>query len=101
MRKFLIAGVFCLISAATSSIVVAETPVLLAQADAQATAKAEKEKKKAKNKRVCRYVRETGSRIRERVCRKQKDWDRLEEASRENVERAYEGSNRNTAGGDT
>ncbi len=59
------------------------------------------DKEKAQNKRVCRYVRETGSRIRERVCRKQKDWDRIEERAKENVDRAYDGSNRNTGGGDT
>ena len=77
------------------------SPPVLAQSDAQTVAQTEKEKKKAANKRVCRYIRETGSRIRERVCRKQKDWDRIEEQAREDVQRAYEGSNRNTGGGES
>ena len=97
MRKLSVIVVVALASWA----ILAAPSVALAQADQQAVAQTEKEKKKAANKRVCRYVRETGSRIRERICRKQKDWDRIEEQAREDVDRAYEGSNRNTTGGDT
>ena len=79
-----------------------ESPLLIAQATAASKAdeKAQKKaQKKEKNKRVCRYIKETGSRIKERVCRKQKDWDRLEERGRESAERAKEGGTRNTAQG--
>ena len=60
-----------------------------------------KKTKKNPDKRVCRYVRETGSRIRQKVCRKQKDWDRIEQASKETVERSSMGSKRNRSGGES
>ena len=68
---------------------------------AEETQKAEKKSKKDANKRVCRYVKETGSRIRERVCRRQKDWDRIERVSKENIERSQIGSKRSQSGAET
>ncbi len=80
----------------------ADEPLLLAQGadDVERPAKKEKKKKK-KDKRVCKRVRSTGSRIPERICRKQSDWDRITKESRESVERSYEGSGRVTAGGES
>ena len=74
----------------------------LAQVDdaSDEAAKRRAKKKKAANKRVCRSMRETGSRIKQRVCRKQKDWDRSERVAQENVERSYQGGRRDTSGGD-
>ena len=63
----------------------ASEPVQLAQADA----KKEKAAKK-KDKRVCRKVRTTGSRIPERICRRESEWKRIEDNARENVEEAFE-----------
>jgi len=60
-----------------------------------------KKTKKTPDKRVCRYVRETGSRIRQKVCRKQKDWDRIEEASQESVERSAMGAKRARSSGES
>ena len=60
-----------------------------------------KKTKKNPDKRVCRYVRETGSRIREKVCRKQKDWDRIENASQESVERSAMGAKRARSAGES
>ncbi|MEM7100977.1 MAG: hypothetical protein AAF541_22145 [Pseudomonadota bacterium] len=94
MRQILIVGIVSVLAVLGLQNVAAQAPLLVAQVDQ----KAAKDAKKAKNKRVCRYVRETGSRIRERVCRKQKDWDRMEERAKENVRDAYDGSNRNTTG---
>ena len=71
----------------------ASEPVQLAQADA----KKEKAKKK-KDKRVCRKVRTTGSRIPERVCRKESEWKRIEDNARENVEEAFEKGARVSSG---
>ena len=45
------------------------------------------------DRRVCRRVQVTGSRVKERVCRTQRDWDRLTEESRETVDKAREGGN--------
>ncbi len=62
-------------------------------------AKSKKAKnKKAKNKRVCKRVKVTGSRIPERVCRKESEWKRLQDEARENAERSYEGNSRNISG---
>ena len=66
--------------------------ITFAQAD-------ENKVKKAKDKRVCRRIKVTGSRIKERICRKQSQWDQLEEAARENVQQSYEGSRRNVGTG--
>jgi hypothetical protein len=45
------------------------------------------------DRRVCRRVQVTGSRVKERVCRTQRGWDRLEEESNETVDRARERGN--------
>lgn len=68
--------------------------------------RAEKEARKkrrqaAKANRECRRVKETGSRIASRVCRTPSEWRRIEENSRDSVERVKEGVTRNTAGGDS
>ena len=63
--------------------------------DKQADSKANPEK------RVCKRVKVTGTRIKEKVCRKQRDWDALREESRETVDRARDGGNQNLGGGDT
>ncbi len=66
-------------------------PVQLAQAD-----QVEKKAPKQKQKRECRRVRETGSRIATRVCKKPREWARVDAAGRESVERSVERANRNT-----
>ncbi len=38
--------------------------------------------------RVCKTIKVTGSQIRQRVCRKQKEWDRMREESQEVLNRA-------------
>jgi len=68
--------------------------------------RAEKEARKqrkqaAKANRECRRIKETGSRIASRVCRTPSEWRRIEENSRDSVERVKEGVTRNTAGGDS
>ena len=65
-----------------------EQTILLASDD-----KAEKAKKK-KDKRVCRRIKVTGSRIKERICQKESEWKRQEEIARENVNQTFEESNR-------
>ncbi len=77
-----------------------QEPILLAQVDQGAEEAAEKSKK-SKPKRECRRVRVTGSRVKERVCRSPEEWERVDRSVRENVDRAFEGSNRNTTGGDS
>lgn len=58
----------------------------------------DKQQKKKKDKRVCKRVAVIGSRIPEKVCRKQSQWDRMAQQSREEVDRSNDGSARNTAG---
>lgn len=48
-----------------------------AQADAQAG-----------NRRVCRSIRPTGSRLSERMCRTQREWDEAAEAARTGMRRS-------------
>ncbi|MCP5178772.1 MAG: hypothetical protein H6993_16195 [Pseudomonadales bacterium] len=43
-----------------------------------------------KEQRVCKRIAVTGSRVKERVCRSQRDWDRLAKESQESVDRAKE-----------
>lgn len=45
------------------------------------------------DRRVCRRIEVTGSRVKERVCRTQRDWDRLTEESNETVDQARERGN--------
>lgn len=45
------------------------------------------------DRRVCRRVQVTGSRVKERVCRTQRDWDRLTEESNETVDQVRERGN--------
>ncbi|MEQ8860734.1 MAG: hypothetical protein RIC56_18985 [Pseudomonadales bacterium] len=54
------------------------TPALAAPAETD-TAAARNEP----NKRVCRTIKVTGSQIRQRVCHKQKEWDRMREEAQE------------------
>ena len=65
----------------------ADDAVLLAQTDVQ--------EKKKKDRRVCKKQKVTGSRIKEKVCRKESEWKRINEAARQNVEDARDVSNRN------
>jgi len=52
-------------------------------AAAEDEAESEPEKKRRPNERVCHTVKVTGSHLPERVCLKQREWDRLrEEAQR-------------------
>ena len=37
------------------------------------------------NKRVCKRVANTGSRVKQRVCHSQREWDRIREASQETL----------------
>ena len=74
--------------------------MLLAAANAE-TVKAEGERvkkklAKKKDRRECRKVRSTGSRIPERVCRRESEWRRIEENSRQSVEDSLERSRRDT-----
>lgn len=66
-------------------------------ADSKAKAKVAKQDRK-KDKRVCKRQKVTGSRIAERVCRKQSDWDRIRDQARESVEYAKEKSSRSVGG---
>jgi hypothetical protein len=71
---------------------------LLARADT-ATDEAEKSAKKSvkkKDKRVCKRERKTGSRIPERVCRKESEWKKQQERARESVETTREERMRST-----
>ncbi len=52
----------------------------------------------AKEKQVCKRVRVTGSRIREKVCRTQRDWDHLAEESQETLRKQREARSVNTSG---
>lgn len=52
----------------------------------------------AQDKRVCKRVRVTGSRIREKVCRTQRDWDHLAEESQETLRKQRESRSVNTNG---
>jgi len=45
------------------------------------------------DRRVCRRVQVTGSRVKERICRTQRDWDKITEESNETVDRARESGN--------
>lgn len=65
--------------------------VLIAQAEQD-----NKAVKPKKEKRECRRVRQTGSRIASRVCKKPSEWARISENSKEAVERSIEGTHRNT-----
>ena len=67
---------------------------------AYASETADAKQSKAKSKKVCKRVRVTGSRIRERVCRTQRDWDLLERESQETLDRQREAVNQNVTGGD-
>ena len=76
--------------------------MLLAAANAE-TVKAEGERVRKKKigalslrNRECRKVRSTGSRIPERVCRRESEWRRIEENSRQSVEDSLERSRRDT-----
>lgn len=72
-----------------------------AKREAKAAKKAQREKEKLANKkdrRVCKRERVTGSRIPEKVCRKESEWERIAERARENVERAREGGDRAVGG---
>jgi hypothetical protein len=66
-------------------------PLLLAQ-----TEKADKKVKPKKEKRECRRVRNTGSRIASRECKKPSEWARISEASQDAVRNSVEGTKRNT-----
>lgn len=74
--------------------------ILIAQVDANKDEQTKKAKK-AKEKPECRRVRETGSRIASRICKKPSQWAREQENSRESVERSIEGARRNTSTGDS
>ncbi|XOV84978.1 MAG: hypothetical protein ACFHXK_07600 [bacterium] len=52
-------------------------------------------KKKGSPNRECRRVKETGSRIATRICKKPEQWAREEQLARENVERTRQGATRN------
>ncbi len=99
----LLTGAFVLgvpTSLAAETVASSKAPILLAQVDQNAEQAAE-QTKKSKPKRECRRVRVTGSRVKERVCKTPEEWGRVDRNVRENVDRAFEGSTRNTAGGDS
>ena len=60
----------------------------------------EAKKEKSENKRVCKRVKVTGSRIKERICRTQRDWDHIAEESQETLQRNRDSRSVNTGGGD-
>lgn len=45
------------------------------------------------DRRVCRRIQVTGSRVKERLCQTQRDWNRLSEESRETIDKAREKGN--------
>ena len=77
--------------------VFADAPVNLVYAQADQQTKVEKKAKKGSANRECRRVKETGSRIAKRICKKPEQWAREEELARENIEQTREGANRNTS----
>ncbi len=51
------------------------------------------------DRRICRRVQVTGSRMKEKICRTERDWDQITEESNETVGRAREkGNNPNQEG---
>ncbi|MEM7081079.1 MAG: hypothetical protein AAF513_20890 [Pseudomonadota bacterium] len=72
--------------------------LILASAGTGAADDKETKKEKKKDKRVCKRVAVIGSRIPERICRRQSDWDRMEAQSREELDRANDGSARSVGG---
>lgn len=54
------------------------------------TAAADSANKVDLDRRVCRRVQVIGSRVKERICRTQRDWDQITEESKETVDRARE-----------
>ena len=101
----------CVLALASMSPTYADAPVhkpaaqdgtlQLAQVDDAADSKAKEKVAKAdkkRDKRVCKRQKVTGSRIAERVCRKQSDWDRIRDHAREHVEEAREKSSRSVGG---
>lgn len=65
-------------------------------AQAETEKKLEKKTKRGSANRECRRIKETGSRIAKRVCKKPEQWARDEEMARESVNQTREESNRNT-----
>jgi len=87
------------LSHASSSAAAPTSQMQLAKVDAKAEKKAKKAKK-AQKKRECRRVRETGSRIASRVCKKPEQWAREEEHAQEMVRRSSDGARRSTGASD-
>lgn len=89
---FVVVTVFCGMAVVASPYAwSASEATQIAQVD---EAQAEKERSKKKNKRVCKRVKTTGSRIPERVCRKQSEWDRMRDNARENAQQTFNERNR-------
>ncbi|MCR9260251.1 MAG: hypothetical protein NXH95_11050 [Pseudomonadaceae bacterium] len=72
------------------------TPVGHVYAQTETQQQLEKKTKKGSANRECRRIKETGSRIAKRVCKKPEQWAREEEMAREAVNQTREESNRNT-----
>jgi predicted naringenin-chalcone synthase len=70
-------------------------PLSAVYAQAEKQQQVEKKKQGSAN-RECRRIKETGSRIAKRVCKKPEQWAREEQIARENIEQSREGANRNT-----
>jgi hypothetical protein len=71
------------------------SPVSSVYAEADEQQQVEQKKKGSAN-RECRRVKETGSRIAKRVCKKPEQWAREEQMARENIEQSREGASRNS-----
>jgi hypothetical protein len=52
------------------------------------------------NKRTCRTIRPTGSRLGERVCKSNYEWAKIEEESRSAIDRMQQDGNVATGGGE-
>ncbi len=53
------------------------------------------------SKQVCKRVRSTGSRVRQKVCHTERQWQRIADESRETLDKNRAGRDVNVSGGDS
>jgi hypothetical protein len=74
-------------------------PSQAADAESAATeASQEQAKQKSSNKRVCKKVRTTGSRIPQKVCMRQRQWDEVTERSQRTANEMRDSAELNPGG---
>ncbi len=88
------------LTVAALSLFLAGAPAFLGEhAIAGENGEAKKEQKDP-NRKVCKRVRVTGSRIKEKICRRQKDWDYIAEESQETLRQQRDSRSMTAGGGD-